>query len=267
MKQTCAAFTMCRNEPLWMRVWLAYYSAEVGEQHCFVLVEPNDPLVIEARSLFPKANIVEVPSPKPQPQGPGFYDMGLELWRLRTVSRWQHDLLTRYECVVFGDTDEFLIPQQGIEAYCRDVLIPSGKDRVRCECWTPVQQAGEAPVERASGAQILADRSSMWRLTTYDKTLLVRTPQVYSRGFHLTYEGSRKRVDDPVDPQLPMIHAWRVDLDDWLHDATWRYGATREEAEVYFQTHQGRWVGGGNSHAEGDVQPVPLEWKSRLVYR
>ncbi len=281
--KTCAAFTMARNEPLWLNVWLSHYSEELGEENCWVICEPVDETIDEAKSKFPNANFHVEPSPKPGKQSTGFYDGTLELWRLNIVKRWQRHLLSSYKCVIFGDTDEMLIPEQGIIKYCEDVFIPSGKDRVRSECWTPVQQVDyEPPVERTSGISTLCNRTKMWRLPTYDKTLLVRTPQTYSKGFHITYgfdgtgkllnTGERARGEDFVDPEVPVIHAWRIDFDDWYQDAKWRYGGQNglalDEALEYFRTHQHpKIVDPHNPHVFGEVVTVPEAWKKKLVFR
>lgn len=277
-KQICSAFTMARNEPLWLNVWLSHNSAELGEENCHVICEPDDPTVDVVRQLFPNAHFHVEPSPKPGVQGAGFYDGMLEQWRLSIVRRWQAKLLVTHDCVIFGDTDELLMPEHGIVNYCKDVFIPSGADHVRSVCWQPVQQDDEPAVRRIPGAKVLASRTKMWLLPTYDKTLLVRTPQWYSKGFHLTYgkngtgkslaNGLRARHEEPVDHRLPMIHCWRIDFDDWYQDGQWRYNVTQEEGREYFATHESpKIVGTNGAHAVGPAAVVPNDWKQRLVFR
>ena len=268
---TCCAFTMCRNEELHLHVWLSYYAAELGEEACYVLIEPNDKTVDVEKLAFPNVNFIVQPSPKPGSQTTGFYDNDLEVWRLAVVKQWQAKLLRTYACCIFGDTDEILMPESSLLDFCNDVFIPSDADRIRSECWQPVQQRGEKAVSRLSGTFVLNDRTKMWRLPTYDKTSLVRTPQKYSKGFHLTYMGDKKRVDDVVDPRLPLLHMWRNDMDDWMQDAVWRYeGVTKESAELYFETHKGPWVDprpNWNPHAVGDATEIPSTWKKRLIWK
>lgn len=275
-QSTCAAFTMARNEKLWLNIWLSHYTAELGERACTIICEPDDPTVDAVRPLFPNVAFIEEPSHKPV-MGRGHYDLALEMWRLDVVKRWQTKLLGRFDCVVFSDTDELVVPKQGLLDYCTNVMIPSKKDRARCECWQPVQQTGEPAVVREPGSRILSNRSTMWRLPAYDKTLLIRTPQTYARGFHLTYgydgtgmqlgNGMKKRIDDQIDVDLQMMHGWRVDIDDWLDDNVWRSGATREKAEEYFKTHEPFFDSNKDPHAVGDPFPVPDEWKRRFVFR
>jgi len=208
----------------------------------------------------------------------GYYDDPVERWRLRIVRQWQEELLRHYACVIWGDTDELLLPEEGIIKYCEDVFIPSGKDRIRSECWSPVQQPDEPSVRKESGVSILENRSKMWRLHMYDKTLLVRTPQVYSKGMHLTYglDGQGRRCDnglrqryhgEPIDPTLPMVHTWRVDMDDWYADGKWRYGVTPEECREYFRTNKcSKIVNDNGPHVDGDPHPIPQSWKDKLVW-
>lgn len=267
---TCATFTMSRNEKLWLGVWLNHYANELGQEACYVICEPDDMTIVEAKQKFPDAHFIEEPSGK-RVMTTGHYDLDLELWRLDVVKRWQTQLLNTYECVIFSDTDELLCPEEGILNYCMNILIPSGVDRIRSECWQPVQQADEPDIDRTPGEPALKDRSKMWRLPGYDKTLMARKPQAYARGFHFTYghdgtgvqlgDGTRKRILDPVDPRLPMVHMWRADFNDWLEDNSWRIGATKEQGKEYFKTHIPFFDTYSKKDAEGEAQPIPAEWK------
>ncbi len=271
--KTCAAFTMSREEPLWLFVWLNHYGRELGVQNCFVLHEPVDPTIDHAKRLFRHANFHAVPSRVPGEFKPGHYDMNLEKWRLSVVKRWQTDLLGPYEAVIFTDTDEFLVPDEGIIPWVQTRL--KGRTHVRSECWSPVDSLTGAQI--IPGESALRNCRQMWRLPLYDKTLLVTKPQSYSRGFHCTYgidgtggglDGSnlRKRIADPIDPTLPMCHAWRSDFDDWWRDAKWRYNITVEQGKQYFRDHDPKLLNTpGDPHVVGEPREVPESWRRKLV--
>ena len=256
MKQSlCAAFTMSRDEPLWLPAWLDHHGWELGDENLWVICEPDDPVIDDCAKLFPLVHFVVEPSGK-RSMTDGHYDMALELWRLEVVKRWQENLLQHYSCVIFSDTDEFLVPSRGLLRYCEEEVGP--RDRVRSECWGVVQDPDT--LERR-----------MWRTPNYDKTLLVRTPQHYARGFHYTYgldgagcqltSGLKKRINDPVDPSLPMVHCDRADFQDWMRHGPWRYRITEDQAKQYFRDHVPAWGSHSKCDVEGEPKEVPQDWR------
>ena len=281
-----AAFTTTRNDP-WLWLWLSYYSSQIGEENCYLLYEPNDKRSLKDKERFPKANWIELPNPYIDkfPKEGGYCSQGeyvclTETWRCKVVYEWQEKLLKNYQCVIFGDGDEVLVPPEGILNYCKDKFLPSGKDRVRSCCWQPVHIVdGEPPIKFESGEKILENRNVMWRLDIYHKTLLVRKPQHYCKGYHVTtgidgtgqqdewYPELRYRVNDPISTDLPMLHLWRTDFDLWYNERNWQWGVDKETALAYFRDHKARWIDDNSIHANGDPQLIPQVLKDLLVLK
>ena len=281
-----AAFTMTRDDP-WLWMWLSYYSTQVGEENCFVLYEPNDSRSLKDKGRFPKANWIEFPNPylNKFPKEGGYCSQGeyiclTETWRCKTVYEWQEKLLKNYQCVIFGDGDELLVPPEGILNYCKDKFLPSGKDRVRSLCWQPIHIVdGEPAIKFESGEKILENRNIMWQLGIYNKTLLVKAPQFYCKGYHVTtgidgtgqqnewYPELKYRINDPISADLPMLHLWRADFDLWYSERKWRWSLDKETALAYFRDHKARWIDDSSVHANGDPQLIPQVLKDLLVLK
>jgi hypothetical protein len=119
----------------------------------------------------------------------------------------------------------------------------------------------------------------MWRSTEYDKTLLVRKPQRYCKGYHYTtgldgtgqqnewYPELRFRVEDPIDPYLPLLHFWKLDFDLWFSERQWRWSLDKETALTYFRTGRANFRDDGSQHSQGDPQLIPQCLKDLIVLR
>lgn len=254
-----AAFTITRNEPIFLRAWCNYYCNALGQENCHIIDNSStDESVNDVKKLYPNVTVHNVPSPK-------FHD---GMFLKNTVEKTQRNLLRWNDVVVFAETDEFLIPSlkyTGLRDYC-EKFFQSPKQWVRAKGWNIVQQVDtEPPIGRTPGSRLIADRNSMWRIIIYDKTLITKVPLVYQKGFHIIYQNGQKVATEPVDPDLALLHAWRIDLDEYYRRHHARYGITREQAIEYFKTHQMNWAPLLDPHAVGPETKVPDHWKS-LIY-
>jgi hypothetical protein len=255
-----AAFTITRNEPLFLRVWLNYYTSVFPPEDIYVIDNSTaDTSVEEARVLHPRVNFVFQPS----------VSAHISLFLKRTVESQQTLLLKNYKVVVFSETDEYLIPTtrySGLRDYCEQFLL-SDKQHVRAQGWNVVQQPdNEASVGREPGQQILADRSSMWRLPVYDKSLVTKRPLTYTKGFHVIYVNGTRDYKGAVDEDLSLFHAWCVDVDEFYR----RHGerlklADRAKAEELFRNVTSTKNSYGDVYAVGDKTPVPEHWRPLLT--
>jgi len=257
-----AAFTITRNEPLFLRVWLNYMTKVFPPEDIYVIDNSTDDgSVEEARALHPRVNFVFKASPKAH----------LSMFLKGTVEEMQASLLKRYPVVVFSETDEYLIPSTrytGLLDYCQQFLASEDTYR-RAVGWSVYQQIDTEPtVRRESGASILEARNSMWLIPIYDKTLITKQPLVYQKGFHNFYTESYKQVDFPRDPDLALFHAWCVDIEEYCRRHLARTASTREAVEEYFRTRIPTYSGAsaGDSHAEGPEERVPDHWRPLLTY-
>jgi len=256
-----AAFTITRNEPLFLRVWLNYMTSVFPPEDVYVINNSTtDGSVREAHLLHPKVNFVFKASPAAH----------LSMFLKQAVEAMQVDLLQRYPVVVFSETDEYLIPSTkytGLKDYCEQFQASPNLWR-RARGWNIVQQIDTEPaIKREPGVSIIEARNSMWELPIYSKTLITKTPLLYQKGFHNFYVSGTKRVDEPIDDELALLHAWRVDIDEYCRRHMHRVLYTREGVEQYFRTHNAQYDGAtGDPHAVGPEMPVPEHWRPLLTY-
>lgn len=261
-KRNFAVFTIVRNEPLFLRVWLNYYASMFPHEDVYVLDnETADGSVEEAMQLYPRVNFVKVITATIP-----HHAMALK----KAVETYQQELLERYAVVVFAESDEFLIPNEhhyvDLLDYCRQFLH-TPKPFVRAVGWNIVHQIDdEPPILRTPGAKLLEHRNSMWKIPIYDKTLITKVPMSYQRGFHNFYINDQRATVWPREDDLSLLHAWRIDLDEYCNRHQARLGISKDDIEHYFRTHEQRWSGTGDPHAVGPEAQVPGYWKDLLVY-
>lgn len=273
-----AAFTMARQEEPFLRLWCNYYCRELGAENVWVLVEPGDETVAPATSRWPGIHVVELPAP----DGLAFN----ERWRTDTVWEWQGKLLgSTHKSVIFSDTDELLIPNDGssLLEYCKRFESQRPEPYLRAVGWNVIQDVDSEPAfERVDGARILENRKSMWRMPKMDKTLLVRQQTSYSGGFHHVWVSRDKgwRLEVPLEETLDLCHLQLFDLQVYLdrhklrektmpphpdyYNRIYTCGEV-EEAKNYFRTREVTW-GHGSPIPYGDERPVPQHWKDKVVY-
>lgn len=273
-----AAFTMARQEEPFLRIWCNYYCGELGAENVWVLVEPGDETVAPATSRWPGINVVELASP----EGLAFN----ERWRTDTVWDWQGKLLGyKHRSVIFSDTDELLIPNDGssLKQYCRRFENERSEPYLRAMGWNVIQDVDCEPAfERRDGAHILKQREWMWRMPKMDKALLVKQQTSYSGGFHHVWisRDNGWRLEVPLEETLDLCHLQLFDLQVYLdrhklrektmpphpdyYDRIYTCG-NEEEAKEYFRTRCVTW-GHGSPIPYGKQEPVPQRWKDVVVY-
>lgn len=273
MKKRAAAFTITRNEPIWLRVWCNYYCDSFPQEDVYILDNSSsDGSVDLIKQLYPRINVISVPSKVA-------FD---HMWLKRTVEYHQRDLLCQYDVVLFAETDEFLIPNldqySNIYEYCLSFReSPARPTSLRAKGWGIVHQIDTEPdVDVNSGEPLLSNRSLMWQLPDYSKTLITKVNLVYARGFHFTYDGQRREVDRPVEEDLSLMHAWNVDmrmyyqrhLDRKASGAVGFHGSSNlDQVKEFFRTLKQPWdPNRPRPLYVGNPYPVPEHWKTLLRY-
>ncbi len=212
MKRNRAVFTVCQNEPLFLPVWLNYYTRHFAPEDVYVLDhDSTDGSVAKAWRRF-NPSVVQVH------RGESFN----HAWLRDTVQAFQRFLLQSYENVLFAEVDEIVVPDlraypAGLSQYVQMSHLFSV---VRCVGFDVVHQSKEPPLDW--DLPIMAQRSFMWSSALYSKPLLAKIPLAWGPGFHTLEVGS-----PPSDPDLMLIHLHRVDYDACLArhrsaaDRTW----------------------------------------------
>lgn len=192
-----AVFTIARNESFFLPRWLSYYSYLKAD--LFVLDHES----ADGSTTGIDAKVVPVHREHTD-------DVG---WMLRTVTEFQHGLLSHYHRVLFAEVDEILCPdpqsypstkysplQCYLDCNQQSTLTATGYDVCNCP--------GDAPFDPRR--PLLFQRK--WKRNgRYDKTLISTKPLEWEVGFH-RLKGVREGTDEHnPDPNLLLIHLHYMD--------------------------------------------------------
>lgn len=248
MKKPFAVFTITHDEAFFLRVWCNYYCPLFSPQNVFILDhDSHDESVATAVGRHPGVHVSKVEHAR----------VNDHAWMRGVVESTQAKLLEDYEVVVYAETDEFLISteDESLMALLEGFRADPNAQTMRATGWHPIQQlrSGEPPLVPAEGETILERRNTMWRLPSYDKTLVTKTPLTYEPGFH------KVAGDEGVspDPRLVLLHGWMVDLTLFRQK---RLLSDLDARQAFLTRRVGRFS------SVGDPTPIPARWKSALVW-
>jgi hypothetical protein len=190
-KRPGAVVTIVQDEPVFLPIWLRYYSRFYGQDDLYVL---------------------DHGSTDGSTDGPGFVRVPLShpthdvAWMRDMMQRQQHELLERYRTVICVDVDEIVAPDptQGTLA---DYVSRFDEEFVNCRGHEVIHVPNaEPPIDPRNG--VLRQRSHWFANPVYSKPVLASAPMVWGGGLH-------SRVDGQVneDPGLALIHLHRMDFE------------------------------------------------------
>lgn len=206
-----AAFTIVRDEPFFLPLWLAYYGDQFGAENLLVVDHESD-----------DGSTAGLPCEVMPVSHPCCYD---HPWLCETAASVQEELFGRgYDTVVYTDVDEFLCHPQGLRRFAQSLPGRS----CRAAGYQLIQHASEAPY--VSGQAIMEQRGWWKRDRLYDKTLIAQEPLRWEVGFHfLEGKAHGRRVAD-----LTLVHLHSFDRGVALarHEARrgWQWSEEQREA-------------------------------------
>src|ERR1700760_247982 len=92
-----AVSTMVYNEPIFLALWLKYYSRQLGAENCYVVDHGSDDY--STRAVEGRCPVLRLPR-TPHDDGQ----------RVRIMGKFTESLLELYERVIYVDVDEFIVP-------------------------------------------------------------------------------------------------------------------------------------------------------------
>ncbi len=190
-RRRAAALTIVHNEPVFLPIWLRFYSHFFAADDIYVL--DND----TTDGSTDGDGFVRVPVSR------GQIDM---TWMVETVQEFQRELLERYDVVLFSDVDEIVTPMPEWGSL-RDYL-----DRLDEEFVNPLGyevlhlRDREPPLDVSR--PVLDQRGHWFAHDGYDKPVLATVPMTWVEGFHKSADGRHN-----YDPDLRLIHLRRMDFD------------------------------------------------------
>jgi Glycosyl transferase family 2 len=186
-----AVVTIVHDEPVFLPLWLAYYSRWFAPEDIYVL--DND----TTDGSTHRGGFVRIPVS---------HDAVDHTWMLRTVQDLQHELLAAgYGVVLVCDVDEIIapVPEWGTLGDYLDVF---GDDWVNCLGYEILHMPSEPGIDL--GRPVLDQRRHWFPNDAYDKAAIASVPMTWRTGFH-----GRADFHFNGDPDLRLVHLHRMDHD------------------------------------------------------
>jgi Glycosyl transferase family 2 len=111
-----AAITFCRDEGRMLPLWVRYYGGQFGVENLYVVDDSSQ----DGSTDDLACNVLHIPSIR----GGKF-----ESTRMRFLAGMAASLRTLYDCVVFTDADEFVVPDPARHSGLKDFIDRQGVDR------------------------------------------------------------------------------------------------------------------------------------------
>lgn len=186
-----AAITIVHNEPVFLPIWLSYYSRFFAPEDIYVLDNDTTDGSTEGDGF------VRIPV---------HHDSVDHTWMVETVRGLQHELLDRYDAVLVADVDEIVIPEPDWGTL-GDYIDEFGEWFVNCIGYEILHMVDREPPYDPS-RPILDQRGFWFANGAYNKPALATGPMDWLPGFH-------HRADRQVnpDPNLHLIHLHRMDFE------------------------------------------------------
>ena len=182
---------MVHNEPVFLPIWLGYYSRFFRPEDIYVL--DND--TTDGSTLG--SGFVRVPVA---------HESVDHTWMVRTVEGLQHELLDDRDVVVVTDVDEIIapVPQFGSLG---DYLDRFDEEWVNCLGYELLHLKDREPPFDPRRS-VMSQRHHWFPNGGYDKAAVATTPMTWRPGFH-----GRADYHYNLDPDLRLIHLHRMDYD------------------------------------------------------
>jgi hypothetical protein len=244
--------TMVRDEPVFLPIWLRYYSR---------FFAPEDIYVLDHGTKDGSTG------------GEGFVRVPVKhrtvdhAWRARRVEKQLGRLLEDYDVVLSVDVDEIVAPDPEWGAL-DEYLAGFQEEFVNCIGYEIIHLPDREPPLRPE-LPIMEQRSYWFAAGGYDKPVLATEPISWKPGFHSLADG---RLN--IDPDLRLIHLHRVDYEicHERHRAWSRRSRSRRDRRQGWAEHNqiaedeefDRWFyAGGRSEWETEilVERIPERWR------
>jgi hypothetical protein len=243
-----AALTIVRDEPVFLPIWLRYYSQ---------FFPPGDLYVLDhgtSDGSTDGGGFVRIPVS---------HDTVDHSWMVRTIEDHQHELIERYDVVVVTDVDEIIAPDPELGTLA-DYIDRLEEPYVNClgyELIHLIDREGRFDPAR----KVLDQRGYWFANDIYNKPALATEPMRWVPGFH-------RSVDPEVrhDPNLRLIHLHRMDYEICLARHRYREARAWNERDVELgwarqnriteAAEFARWFYNAG-WGEVMIEPIPAAWR------
>ena len=249
-----ALVTMVHNEPVFLPIWLRYYSRFFRPEDIYVLDNESTDGSTE------RDGFVRIPAAN---------DSVDHAWMAQTLGELQRELLDRYDVVLVTDVDEIVapVPEWGTLG---DYIDRFDEPYINCLGYELLHRPDLEPpldLERP-----ILDQRSWWFINdAYDKAALATEPITWPPGLHPPAD-----AEFNPDPDLRMIHLHRMDYGLCLERHRTRERkpwAERDAREGWARHNQiveeaefARWFSEDDSWAGLEIKPerIKASWRGLL---
>jgi hypothetical protein len=190
-RRSRAVITIVHDEPVFLPIWLRYYSRFFAPEDTYVLDNGS------TRSTVAGGRFVRIPAA---------HDTVDHTWMVRALENLQHRLIARYDVVLVTDVDEIVAPNPA-SGNLGQYLDRFDEEWVNCLGYEVLHMKDHEPPLRLD-EPILAQRGHWFFNDAYDKAALATVPMHWRPGLH-----GRSDFHYNLDPDLRMIHLHRMDYD------------------------------------------------------
>lgn len=169
MKRKCAVFTTVKNESVFLPIWLRHYQQYFENQDIYVL----DHHSTDESTAYLSVNVKTVANE---------YVNDHE-WLVKIAQDFQRELLKKYQCVIFAESDEILYSVEKPLNQIIDEFIESDDLYVTFSGYSVIQDIQNEPGLQ-SGDLIFEKRRYWYKDAAEDKTLMSKIPLDWNWGFH-----------------------------------------------------------------------------------
>ena len=247
-----AVLTMVHNEPVFLPIWLGYYSRFFAPEDIYVLDhETSD-------GSTDRDGFVRIPVT---------HESVDHTWMVRTIERQQRRLFESYDVVLVTDVDEIVAPRPESGTLAEYIDRLGDEEFVTCYGYELIHLIDrEGPFDPSR--KILDQRGYWFHNGAYSKPALTMESSRWEPGFHTRKDGRMQ-----LDPDLCLIHLHRMDYDICLARHRYRRGRRWNERDLSLDWARhnliveeddfARWFYGDNSVDDRElvVQPMSASWR------
>jgi hypothetical protein len=193
MKKKCAIFTIVKNENYFLPIWLKYYKTFFDNEDIFILDHESNDGSTENLDV----NVLKI-----------YNDLAFDhQWLVDTVQNFQKELLEKYECVIFAESDELIYSLKMDLGELIDTFVVDKNINYVSLIGFEVIQDLENELPLKPNDLIFENRNLFFKYPIYDKTLISKIPLKWEWGFHRCNHPQNYIYD------THLMHLHRVDFD------------------------------------------------------
>ena len=169
MKNKCAVFTIVKNEYYFLPKWINHYSKFFDKKDIYILDhESNDGSTDNLN-----VNIKRI-----------IHNLAFDhQWLVDTIQNFQKELLEKYECVIFAESDELLYSLDKDLNLIIDDFLKVNDPYITGIGYEIIQDIENEKFLNDT-EEIILNRNYWFRHPLYDKTLISKVPLRWQWGFH-----------------------------------------------------------------------------------